>query len=193
MTLVFPYAGARGGFFHSGAAIQPLFWALAPSGLEAFLEWGATARGWNLPQARRVFSAALIGFLFLLTIPVAYGRVVGAGPVCPTWSIGYTRYLRLEQALVSLGAAPGEAVLVNDAPGYFVAAGRPALSIPYGDVGAVLEVAERYQARYLLLEFNQLLGEDDLYATPGDRPGLHYLGNVDGSQIYEITADEVHP
>jgi hypothetical protein len=32
MTVVFPFAGARGGFFHSGAALQPLFWALAPAG-----------------------------------------------------------------------------------------------------------------------------------------------------------------
>ncbi|HEX8990236.1 MAG TPA: hypothetical protein VF784_01035, partial [Anaerolineales bacterium] len=28
MTVVFPFAGARGGFFHSGAAFQPMWWTL---------------------------------------------------------------------------------------------------------------------------------------------------------------------
>ncbi|MCE1253914.1 MAG: glycosyltransferase family 39 protein, partial [Anaerolineae bacterium] len=33
MSLIFPLAGARGGFLHSSAAIQPLLWALVPEGL----------------------------------------------------------------------------------------------------------------------------------------------------------------
>ena len=33
MTIVFPFAGARGGFFHSGAALQTVWWVLAPLGL----------------------------------------------------------------------------------------------------------------------------------------------------------------
>ena len=34
MTALFPFAGVRGSFFHAGAALQPLFWSLAPIGLE---------------------------------------------------------------------------------------------------------------------------------------------------------------
>ncbi|HEX7975434.1 MAG TPA: hypothetical protein VF498_13585, partial [Anaerolineales bacterium] len=45
LTLAFPYQGARGGFFHSGAAVQPLIWALVPVGLEAFIGWGQRRRG----------------------------------------------------------------------------------------------------------------------------------------------------
>jgi hypothetical protein len=37
MTILFPFQGARGGFFHSGATLQPLFWALVPAGLMAFI------------------------------------------------------------------------------------------------------------------------------------------------------------
>ena len=44
MTFLFPFQGARGGFFHSGAALQPLFWAAVPAGLEVFIAWGVKVR-----------------------------------------------------------------------------------------------------------------------------------------------------
>lgn len=37
MTVLFPFAGARGGFYHSGAALQTVWWALAPVGLERII------------------------------------------------------------------------------------------------------------------------------------------------------------
>jgi len=81
--------------------------------------------------------------------------------------------------------------LVNNSPGYFVASGRPSISIPYGDVDTVLAVAQRYQGRYLLLEFNQLQGQDDLYARPdAERPGLRYLTTFEETRIFQITGDQ---
>ena len=53
MTVAFPFAGARGGFFHSGAALQPVWWALAPLGLDRAIEWGSRKRGWDAAQAGR--------------------------------------------------------------------------------------------------------------------------------------------
>jgi hypothetical protein len=32
MTVVFPFAGSRGSFFHAGAAFQPMWWVAAPIG-----------------------------------------------------------------------------------------------------------------------------------------------------------------
>jgi hypothetical protein len=40
MSIVFPFAGARGGFFHSGAAIQPLFWSVFPVGFSSSIQCG---------------------------------------------------------------------------------------------------------------------------------------------------------
>ncbi|HEX2979556.1 MAG TPA: hypothetical protein VHO48_04775, partial [Anaerolineaceae bacterium] len=65
MTVIFPLAGYRGGFLHSGAAIQPMLWALAPSGLDVFLRWGSRARKWNLRQAWRVFAVGAAGLAIL--------------------------------------------------------------------------------------------------------------------------------
>jgi len=188
MTLVFPYQGARGGFFHSGAALQPLFWAVAPLGLCALIDWAGRLRGWNLPQARLVFGVSLVGLVVLLTIVLAFRRVGLGNEAQSAWNQDITRYVHLEQYLESQGAQPSEGVLVNNSPGFFIASERPSISIPYGDVQTVLEVARRYQARYLLLEFNQLTGVDDLYANPGDRPGLNYMATIEGVRVYQIIA-----
>ena len=39
MTVIFPFAGSRGSFFHAGAAFQPYWWIAAPIGLDAVLAW----------------------------------------------------------------------------------------------------------------------------------------------------------
>lgn len=186
MTLVFPYAGARGGFFHSGAALQLLFWAAVPAGLEAFITWGRQVRGWQAGQARRIFQAGLVGLALGLALVVAHRRVVGPDLALPVWNESAVRYARLEQALHGLGAATGEALLVNNPAGYFVVTGRPAIAIPYGDEAALLAVAGRYQARYLLLEMNQVQGADELFFTPGERNGLRYLGTFEQIRVFRI-------
>jgi hypothetical protein len=77
MTVVFPFAGARGGFFHSGAALQTVWWALAPVGLEQAIQWGRRKRGWNVIQAGSVFHMALIGLAVILTAVIFWSRVIG--------------------------------------------------------------------------------------------------------------------
>ena len=187
MTLVFPLAGARGGWFHSGAALQPLTWALAPLGLEICLAWGQRRRGWRTAQARPIFQTGLLLLAVFMTAFVFFQRVVGERWEQPAWNDGARLYSQLA-AQIGPSVQPGEVVLVNNAPGYFLASGQAAISIPYGDVQTLRDVAERYGGRYLLLEFNQLQGDDDLYAQPGDRPGLHYVGTVEEVRIYEFLA-----
>lgn len=183
MNLVFPLAGGRGGFFHSGAALQPLFWALAPVGLDTFIAWGERRRGWRGGQARAVFSAGLVGLALLLTVLLVSGRVQGG-----QWGEPQGGYVRLEGVLQAQGARPEDVVMVNNAPGYFIASSRPAISIPYADLDGVLAAAQRYGARYLILEIDQILGARDLYTHPSDRPGLRYLTTAYGAHLYEIQA-----
>lgn len=187
MTLVFPFQGARGGFFHSGAALQPLFWAVAPVGLGAFLEWGASRRGWNLRQAGCFFQGGLVWIALILSAFVSFNRVIGDDFRQPAWNERQSLYTQAEQALQAAGALPGEVVMVNDAPTYYLAGHRPAISIPYGDFTVLQQVAQRYRARFLLLEIEQVQGES-LLEQPGDRPGLRYLGSVEGIRLYEFLA-----
>jgi len=187
MTIVFPFQGARGGFFHSGTAIQPLLWAVVPIGLQVFIAWGNKIRGWDSSQAMRFFQVGIILLLFFTTALISYQRVVGVQDPVAEWNLGHYFYQGVEKVLLGEGASSDEVVLVNNPAGYFIATQRPAISIPYGDISATFAVAERYNGRYLILESDQILGGEDLYKQPGDRPGLLYLGNFHNVVIYSIS------
>jgi hypothetical protein len=189
MTLVFPFQGARGGWFHSGAAVQPLIWALAPAGLQALAEWGRRYRGWAMDQAETALGSGLVGLAVLVTVLTAFPRVIGADLNQPAWGRGEAAYARLEQFLQGAGAPAGIAVLVNNPPGYYGVTDRPALAIPDGDVSASLAVARRYGGAYLLLEPNHPRALEGLYTNPGDRPGLVYLLTMEGTHIFHIMDD----
>jgi hypothetical protein len=186
MTVVFPYAGWRGGFIHSGAALQPLWWAVAPIGLDAFLDWGVRRRNWDETSARKVFSVGLIGLSFLLTAALFFQRVIGDDLQNPAWRAGYDRYVAIEQALPGLGVQPADVVMVNNPPGLFVASRRSSVVVPDGTEETVVEVGRRYGAAYLLLDENYTDGLKDLYQLPGNRPGLTYLDTVAGTHVFRI-------
>ncbi|RJP54572.1 MAG: hypothetical protein C4583_02240 [Anaerolineaceae bacterium] len=180
MTVVFPFAGPRGAFFHAGAALQPLWWCLAPVGLDAIV---ASARRRNLfdDRAFAIFRASLVGIAVLMTVAIFALRVL------PNWEREDGHYASIETLLVQEGA-PGDAVIiVRNPPGYNIVTGRPAIALPAGGFPALLAVAERYDAQYLVLE---ILGtsEDlrELYLSPNSRPEFKYLGESDGNRLYEI-------
>ncbi|MCX6035628.1 MAG: hypothetical protein NTV38_11735 [Chloroflexi bacterium] len=80
MTVVFPFAGARGGYFHSGASMQTVWWALAPVGLDRFIAWGSRKRSWNTAQAGTIFRSGMVVLAALLTAVIVYGIVMVANP-----------------------------------------------------------------------------------------------------------------
>lgn len=185
MSLVFPFAGARGGFFHSGAAIQPLFWAVAPLGLEVVVSKAAQLRQWNAREATKVFQ---FGAIFLALVVTTF--LLSQGGMLPgmesKWGEDEALYARLETALTQWGAAPDAVVMVNNPPGYYIVARRPAVVIPYTDAEGVLAAAAKFHAQYLLLEIDQIVDGEEMYEHPADYPGFHYLGSVDQAHVYEI-------
>jgi hypothetical protein len=186
MTIIFPFAGERGGFFHSGAAIQPVFWAVIPAGLDGFVSLGVRWRNWSGASAIRFLGLGLVLLSILFTGSLFYQRVLGSDPGKIAWRSSWDQYTAVEQALSRSGAAPDSIVLVNNPPGYFVATGRSALVIPNGNEQTSLEVANRYGASFLILEKDHVNGLNDLYLHPGDRPGLKYLSSVGQIYLFKI-------
>lgn len=185
MTVVFPFAGARGGFFHSGAALQPLFWAAVPVGLQGFVEWGERVRSWK-PQSGRVFAAAILVGVMMLSLVVLRSRVLGADWQQPIWGASHEQYTRLGRAIDALGASRQEVVLVNNPPGFHLAAGRPAIAIPDGGADILLAAAEKYNARYLILESNHPPDLESLFIQPESNPDLLYLETIAGAHLFEL-------
>jgi hypothetical protein len=186
MTIVFPFAGARGGFFHSGAALQTVCWVLAPMGLDRAIVWGSRKRGWNAAQAGTIFRPALVVLAALLTAVIVYGRVMGGGGGT-VWGQENVAYSQIKSMLVSQGMADEAVVIVANPPGFYLASGNPAIAVPDGDANTLLKVARRYGAKYAILEAGSTpAGLMPVYDHPTQQAGLQYLGNVDGTQLYGI-------
>jgi len=186
MTLIFPYVGWRGAFFHSGVAVQPLIWASVPAGLDIFVQWGVRVRNWNATQAKSVFSFGIVILALLLSVLAVYKRVIGDNPMKPVWSASQVTYQEIENIIKDNTLNPDEIVLVNNAPGYYVATGRSAISIPNGDLMTTLDVSRKFNVSYLILESNHPGGLNDLYENPGDRPGLKFLESIAGTHIFRF-------
>lgn len=191
MLVVFPFAASNGSYFHSVAALQPLLWAVAPIGLETLMSKYSRWRKISREQDMAHFMAVVVVVTVALLSGVTYyQRVVGNQPGTVNWNVSDIHYRDVETELVRLGALPGEAVLVNNPPGYWLASRRPALVIPYGDTNMLLAVARRYGAGYLILEQNNPWQLADLYHARIELPELAYLGSVKTTRLYRITFEE---
>lgn len=179
MTFVFPFAGSRGAFFHSGASLQPMWWSLAPLGLEAILA-SLRKRNWGNDQTRVIFRSALVMIAVILTVFVTYFRLFDLG-----WSEGQENYPAVEQFLQKNGITAQDVVIVRNAPGYYIETNRSAISIPYGGEQAILDVSKQFDAYYLVMEPESLIEPiKKLIQDPGSQ--FTYLGEVDDTRIYRI-------
>jgi hypothetical protein len=185
-SLVFPFQGINGSFFHSGAAFQALFWAAAPMGVMASVEFIARLRKWQRgAQVQRFVSVLLVGVCVLLSLGLSYQKVAGSEESA-AWGSGEQDYARADAALRDLGATPCELVMVNNPPGYYLATGRSSVVIPYGDETMLFGAAKKYKIQYLVLDQNNGGHLPRLYLEPGSYPGLRFLTNVEGMRIYEF-------
>lgn len=185
MTLVFAFAGPRGSFLHAGAAFQPLWWAAAPLGLDALVGW-ARRRNWFTPQAFSFFRILIVMVTAVMTVYLVYTRVVKND-----WAEFDRSYRHAEQILLADGASPQDAVVVANAPGYFVVSGRSAVTIPTEDPSVLRVLLRRFNAHYLVLE-NHYMPDSfkPVYDLPQQQPGLRYLGGFDEVRVFAIQPEK---
>ncbi len=188
MSLVFPLAGSRGGFFHSGAAFQPVFWALAGEGFAGLIALGVRKRSWKFERATKGFGILTILVSTILTLAIFLPQVIPDETHSSAWSASEETYQAVGQYLAGSGAGSDAAVMVNNPPGYFVATGRPAVVIPDGGIDTALSAAKKYGARYLALEQNTVVGLRDLYENPRSMQGLSYIQTVERVEIFEFVS-----
>jgi hypothetical protein len=182
MTVVFPFAGSRGSFFHAGAAFQPYWWVAAPIGLDAVIGW-VRSRGWFTDRNAPVFLQGMLVLLAIfMTSYLVNFRVISGG-----WAKDDLIYPSVQKLLQEQGIDSGDVVIVRNPPGYFIASGEPAIALPFGDESTILAVAEKFGARYLVLEkggtFESIQG---LYDKPGSNPSFVYIGEVNEAKLYRI-------
>jgi len=186
MTVVFPYSGARGGYLHSGAALQPLLWVLAVVGLDVFLTFGERIRNWDVAKAKPVFGSGLVALSAFLTISIFYMRVYGGDIANPIWEKSWKEHVEIHETIKQYDAGAESLIMINNPPGYFVSTGLPAIVIPDGDLATLVSVAERYGARYVAVQKDHVAGLSELYENPGGVAGMRYVGNAGDAKLYEV-------
>ncbi len=182
MTIVFPFAGSRGSFFHAGAAFQPMWWVAAPVGLDAALHW-ARRRGRLMDRkALPVFLTTIVLLSATMTVYLVNFRVIASG-----WAQDDAIYASVESMFQDEGIDSNDVVIVRNPPGYYIASHRSAVALPFGDESTILAVADKFDAKYLVLEEGGIFDEiQDLYDDPDGHPAFTYLGEVDGARLYRI-------
>ncbi len=183
MTLVFTFPGMRGGLYHSGSALLPFLFAVAGPGLEVILRWAARKlRGWHIRKAWSMFSAGLVALAVLVTAFALWQAGVFSGK----WNQRNLGYAELGDWLASRGAARA-VVMVGDAPGFTWHTGQLAIAVPNEPLETILAVADRYGARYLVLDDTRPRTTDKLYAGQASDPRLilrHIV--VEEEQVHQI-------
>ncbi len=181
MAFMFPFAGARGSFFHAGAAFQPMWWVAAPVGLNVVLIWLRKRGQFTDRNAPYIFQGLIVMLAFIVTVWLVNFRVI----TNPTNEEGV--YAEVEELFIGQGISPQVVVIVRNPPGYYIRSGRPAIALPYGDESVILQVAERYGAGLLVLEGTGTFDSiQELYDNPKDTGAFIYLGEVDEAKLYRI-------
>jgi 4-amino-4-deoxy-L-arabinose transferase-like glycosyltransferase len=153
MSLIFPFAGARGGFFHSSSAVMPFLWALAPVGLFEAIKFGGEKRGWDLAGARKVFSVASVVLAMATTIGLFYTRVIGPGSTQVGWSSTQIAYEAVFQWFDN-SDRQDQLIAINNPPGFFVVSGMKSVVIPDGGLEELRQVTKQFNVDWIVLDSN---------------------------------------
>jgi 4-amino-4-deoxy-L-arabinose transferase-like glycosyltransferase len=186
MSFVFPFAGSRGGFFHSGAAAMPLLWAFAPAGLEVAIDWGAKIRGWERRKSQKVLGASVMVIVAILTVILFWSKVIGPEWNNPRWESGFRTYHEVGDLLRELSTSP-DVVAVNNPPGFYLATHLECVAVPNGTVETLRGVVERYRVKWVVLDANRPTGLAPLYDEPSSVSWLEQKGTLydaSGREIY---------
>ena len=182
MTIIFPFAGSRGSFFHAGAAFQPFWWVAAPIGLDAVISWARSHGQFKDKNAPYFLQGVLVLLAVFMTAYLINFRVIASG-----WAKDDFIYSAVEKMFLDNGIKPQDVVIVRNPPGYFIASGHPSISLPFGDESTIMAVAEKYKARYLVIEKGGTFDTiQDLYDDPYSNPSFVYIGEVNEAKLYYV-------
>ena len=166
MTLIFTFPSTHASMLHSTGALLPFLFVAAVPGIDTAVGWIAVRRRtWHPRTARKVFRVGLTVVLVTISL-FEYSRAVflSLNPVAiePRWNRANTGYLAV-QAWLDDNSAGDAPVMVVDPPAYYYFTHHPAVVIPNDDIEVVVEVADRYGADYLVLEYDHVASLDPLY------------------------------
>jgi len=172
MTFVFTFPGARGGLFHSGAALVPFWAALGAVGLHDALTYIAPRRRWRLSQAKIVFGGALALWAISLSLWTLANKRA-------EWNNSGAFYTALN--------LPREAiVMINDPSALYYFTGNMGVVLPNAPPSSISDLAARYGVTHVVVDRNYTQPMEALWRrqdVPFFLEHLYYDGTV---RIYRV-------
>ena len=187
MTVIFPFAGQRGGFLHSSAAVQPLIWALAGCGFDKLMDLGVKKRNWEKERAALMFGVSLVALLGSATGFVYVNRVIGDNLQYPKWNASYRTAQEIGSMLDKTGAQQSDLIMINNPPGFYAAVARQAVVIPNGGIEDILKAAHEFDVKYLVIESNHPAGLSEIYREPKSQPGMELIDSYNGIHYFRFS------
>lgn len=187
MTFVFPFAGMRGGFIHSTASFQPLFWVMVPIGLTKTFCWTAKKFHWNVERSKKMFYPAFIVLAAIFTCLIYATRVYGNTVSQNTWDLPEKQFAAVEQKLIEVGAQKDQVIITKDPPGYYWATGRNAIALPDGNEDTLVALAKQFEAKYVIIDKDHPEGQNSIFNHATSTTNLKLLAILNENiQLYEI-------
>jgi hypothetical protein len=184
-SLLFPFASVRGGFFHAGTAFQPLWFALAPIGLEVLLT-RLSKKNILLPKIAILSRLSLAIIVIVFSAMLIKIRVIDSG-----WNEGEYLYKKVDEFLVRQNARPEDVVMTRNPPAYFIMTGRRAIVVPFGNVQTILDAARKFGVSYIILErISTYVDLTNLFDQPSQYPDFEYLGSIDETIILKVISSK---
>lgn len=184
MSFVFPFAGRRGGYLHSIAALQPAIWVYSISGLKIVIDWAAKIRNWDKQIATKLFSLMFIGIAIAISIFVVISDQRNGGKAQA--AVQWNDYSEVDEFIKASGKLQAYSVMVNNPPAYSIATDQQSYMIPFGDNNSILNLSKRFCVQYLVLDENHIKNYDEIYDHPRDQVNFKYLGTIKNYHIYRI-------
>lgn len=186
MTLVFPYAGERGGFFHSLSAVQVILWSLVPIGLNTIIQWGVQHRSWKTDRSWKMFGTALVVAAALFSAFIFTDKLKNGVESGIPWNQTQAASASVEERLFELTGDHNDMIMVNDPPGYTLATGRPSIMTPSGGANAIIDAGKRYDAHFLVINAERTDVQSQMDENALLAEHIQFLFETAGNKVYEF-------
>ena len=191
LSLLFPFSGMHGSYFHAAAAFVPLSLAVLPAGLDIVVKGILRQfKSWEEKRIRPFLVGLLIVFVIGFSGLAMASLVIGFNSSSVlVWDETQEIYQNVNEFIDDQGADPDDLVVSINPPAFTVISGKPSLAMPNGGLEALLAVVQDYGARWVLIEQTHPEGLIEFYKSPRSFGGLKYLATYQETVILEWVGD----
>ncbi len=181
ITFIFPFASIQGTFANVSLPLYPMWWSLIPVGVDEAVIY-FRRRGWLKAPAFSFARFSVVSINAIFTIFLLYHQLIAS-----SWDQETAVYQQIDMHLTEYAHTTGDVVMVPNPPAYYLLTGQPSIIVPNENPDRIFQLAEKFQAHYLVLEKQYLRPNfAELFENPHMDPRFQYMGGDDQLKYFQI-------